>query len=108
MKNVNDLIRWHKSHLSRMQKLMGISHYSQLWYAFGKGLFIGIILCVLLSGCTTVKSTTIISQERKQELGAIGKTLGCVFAPASPECEKLKRESKASQDELNKEFDEIK
>jgi hypothetical protein len=31
-----------------------------------------------------------------------------MFAPSSPECKQLRKDSEASQDELNKEFDEIK
>ena len=109
MKNTyTKLIQWHKAHTDRMRKLLGISQYSSLWISFAKGLFIGIIITLLLSGCTTVKKTNINSEERKQELGAIGNMLGCMFAPSSPECKQLRKDSEASQDELNKEFDEIK
>ena len=107
-KTYTQFIQWHKAHTDRMRKILGVSQYATMWISWAKGLFIGIIITLLLSGCTTVKNTNIISEERKQELGAIGKTLGCVFAPSSPECQQLRKDSEASQDELNKEFDEIK
>ena len=105
MKNTyTKLIQWHKAHTDRMRKLLGISQYSSLWISFAKGLFIGIIITLLLSGCTTVKKTNIISEERKQELGAIGNMLGCMFAPH--ECQKIKEEEK-QQEEITEEFDKL-
>ena len=77
---------------------MGVSHNTHLWMSFIKGLLIGIIITILLSGCASVKPKLIA--EEKPSLDAIGKVLGCVFAPASEECERMRKEQNAAPEDF--------
>ena len=65
-----------------MRKMMGITHSTHLWISFVKGILIGVIITCLLTGCS---STKVANKQASsiQNIDAISKVLGCVFAPAS-------------------------
>jgi|TARA_Y200000002_G_C22213846_1_gene468618 hypothetical protein len=98
MKMLKDVLKWQEAHTERMRKLMGVSHNTHLWMSFIKGLLIGIIITILLSGCASVKPKLLA--EEKPSLDAIGKVLGCVFAPASEECERMRKEQNAAPEDF--------
>tara|TARA_B100001109_G_C18791619_1_gene440353 strand:- start:537 stop:875 length:339 start_codon:yes stop_codon:yes gene_type:complete len=96
MEMINKFIKWQEGHTERMRKMMGISHNTHLWISFVKGLLIGLIITCLLTGCASTKTKVV---EKAPSLDAIGKVLGCVFAPASEECERMREESKNIKEE---------
>ena len=46
-KNVNPVVRWHKTYNKRIRQRFGLSKYQVLWITFGKGLLIGYVLAFL-------------------------------------------------------------
>ena len=97
MKMLKDILKWQEAHTERMRKLMGVSHNTHLWMSFVKGLLIGIFLMCIIS-CTPKNISPEIKQDESPKtlhnLDAIGKVLGCMFAPSSEECEELRKKSK--------------
>ena len=97
MKMLKDILKWQEEHTERMRKLMGVSHNTHLWMSFVKGLLIGIFLMCIIS-CTPKNISPEIKQDESPKtlhnLDAIGKVLGCMFAPSSEECEELRKKSK--------------
>ena len=97
MKMLKDILKWQEDHTERMRKLMGVSHNTHLWMSFVKGLLIGIFLMCIIS-CTPKNISPEIKQDESPKtlhnLDAIGKVLGCMFAPSSEECEELRKKSK--------------
>ena len=94
---LKDILKWQEDHTERMRKLMGVSHNTHLWMSFVKGLLIGIFLMCIIS-CTPKNISPEIKQDESPKtlhnLDAIGKVLGCMFAPSSEECEELRKKSK--------------
>ena len=97
MKMLKDILKWQEDHTERMRKLMGVSHNTHLWMSFVKGLLIGIFLMCIIS-CTPKNISPEIKQDESPKtlhnLDAIGKVLGCMFAPSSEECVELRKKSK--------------
>ena len=97
MKMLKDILKWQSEHTERMRKLMGVSHNTHLWMSFIKGLLIGILLMCIIS-CTPKNISPDVKQDKSpttlHNLDAIGKVLGCMFAPSSEECEELRKKSK--------------
>ena len=112
MKLVNDFIKWQEGHTERMRKMLGISHNTHLWISFVKGLLLCIIITCLLSGCA---NRTIVADKEGstiQNIDAISKVIGCVFAPESEECKRLRKEQEAAPEDFCTddgcpEFDEL-
>ena len=50
MKN-NKFINWHKEFANKFMKMTGMDSYQLAWFSWLKGLAMGIILMMLLSGC---------------------------------------------------------
>lgn len=69
---------------------------------------IAMLVIVLLSGCAPIKKKTVNGNiDPIANAGALGKVLGCVFAPA--ECDKYQKEmdQKQQQDSITKDFDAV-
>jgi|TARA_B100001093_G_scaffold511661_1_gene580008 outer membrane murein-binding lipoprotein Lpp len=100
MKWLNKFTRWQEGHHERMRKMMGISHSTHLWISFVKGLLIGLIITCLLTGCSSTNKVVANKQASSiQNIDAISKVLGCVFAPASEECQRLREEQEAAPED---------
>ena len=96
-KHFNKFCAWHEGHCERMRKLLNLTHMQHLWISFVKGVVFGILLMCLIS-CTTTTATDVAKPKPRpstiQNIDAIGKVLGCMFAPSSEECEELRKKSK--------------
>ena len=46
------LITWHKEFANNFMKKTGIDSYQLAWFSWAKGFIMGIILMMLLSGCS--------------------------------------------------------
>jgi len=69
---------------------------------------IAVLVIVLLTGCAPTKKKTVNGNiDPIANAGALGKVLGCVFAPS--ECDKYKKEidHKQQQDAITKDFDAV-
>jgi hypothetical protein len=67
-----------------------------------------LVLVLVITGCAPIKNKTVNAKiDPIANADALGKVLGCVFAPA--ECDKYKKEQdqKQQQDSITKEFDSV-
>jgi hypothetical protein len=67
-----------------------------------------LVLVLVITGCAPIKNKTVNSKiDPIANADALGKVLGCVFAPA--ECDKYKQESdqKQQQDSITAEFEAV-
>lgn len=97
-KHFDKFCEWQISHCERMRKLLNLSHCQHLWISFAKGILVGILLC-MLTGCSANPKVANKEAPTIQNLDAIGKVLGCVFAPASEECQQLRKEQDVAPDD---------
>ena len=51
MENLNKIIKWHKEFANKFMKKTGIDFYQLAWLSWFKGIMMGIIIMLLLSGC---------------------------------------------------------
>jgi len=51
MENLTKIIKWHKELSNKFMMMTGMDWYSIAWFSWAKGLIMGIILMMLLSGC---------------------------------------------------------
>ena len=55
------IIEWHKNYAEKMLEKLGLNSYQGMWLSWFKGVIMGIILMVLLSGCYVVSEGTYYS-----------------------------------------------
>ena len=98
MKWLNKFTRWQEGHHERMRTMMGRSQSTHFWISYVKGFLIGLIITCLLPSCS---STKVANKQASsiQNIDAISKVLGCVFAPASEECQRLREEQEAAPED---------
>ena len=54
---MKNLLNWHKEYANKFMKKTSMDSYQMAWFSWFKGLIMGIILMILLAGCTVYEKT---------------------------------------------------
>ena len=75
---MNKFIKWHKLHIGRWQNRLRINNYQTLWVSWIKGLIMGIILMIFLSGCYVYEGTYTQAQTTKHTCELMERGQACL------------------------------